>query len=305
MSNTQSQQASKQQLNSVIDTKPISIKQADSVKGILQTKSKDHIENNLQNNSKQGKQLKYSRSAFVGREVGNILNEDFSNTRIHSASSATQIIPDSTWALSKGEDIYFAPHTYKPDTTMGEALIAHELTHVKQYRSALKNNERITGESKKNEEEANTTAFSLLSRLHPSIEGLAAMMGQLVKPENLLGGVSFQRCSRSSINLQAPAYLGERSTETFETIQRRIEASESLQDMLLYGPTLVYILSNPLETAATGGFPIEQQAQAIAAVPVILKNRVTQDIQLLLVMHGNELSQQEKQYWNALLERFN
>ena len=60
------------------------------------------------------------------------------------------------------------------------------------------------------------------------------------------------------------------------------------------------LTSSPLETAAAGGYPLEQQVQAVQAVDVILRSRVQQDIDLLLVMHGNDLTEEERLYWEKL-----
>jgi len=61
---------------------------------------------------------------------------DLSGVRIHSdieaARSALQL---SARAYTIGDDIYFASGHFRPDTSKGRALLAHELTHVLQQRN--------------------------------------------------------------------------------------------------------------------------------------------------------------------------
>ena len=58
---------------------------------------------------------------------------DFSRVRLHTGSAAEAMSNDlSAKAFTYGNDIYFNRGQYSPDTTAGQHLIAHELTHVVQ-----------------------------------------------------------------------------------------------------------------------------------------------------------------------------
>lgn len=58
---------------------------------------------------------------------------DFSGVRLHTGSAAEAMSNDlSAKAFTYGNDIYFNRGQYSPDTTAGQHLIAHELTHVVQ-----------------------------------------------------------------------------------------------------------------------------------------------------------------------------
>lgn len=58
---------------------------------------------------------------------------DFSNVNIHQNSqSATDV---GALAYTQGNDVHFAPGQFKPDTSAGQELIGHELTHVVQQRA--------------------------------------------------------------------------------------------------------------------------------------------------------------------------
>ena len=58
---------------------------------------------------------------------------DFSGVRLHTGSAAEAMSNDlRAKAFTYGNDIYFNRGQYSPDTTAGQHLIAHELTHVVQ-----------------------------------------------------------------------------------------------------------------------------------------------------------------------------
>ena len=60
------------------------------------------------------------------------LGSDFSDVKIHANSSKAPDI--GALAYTQGSDIHFAPGQFKPDTTGGQQLLGHELTHVVQQR---------------------------------------------------------------------------------------------------------------------------------------------------------------------------
>jgi hypothetical protein len=62
---------------------------------------------------------------------------DLSDVRVHTDSTAHDLNHAvSARAFATGTDVYFAPNEYKPNTTDGDKLIAHELAHVVQQRGA-------------------------------------------------------------------------------------------------------------------------------------------------------------------------
>jgi hypothetical protein len=71
--------------------------------------------------------------ANVRSEMEKSLGGDFSKVRVHPSSSVSET--GGANAYTKGNDIYFAPGQYSPETTHGKKLLAHELTHVVQQRS--------------------------------------------------------------------------------------------------------------------------------------------------------------------------
>lgn len=66
-----------------------------------------------------------------------LLGHDFSSVRLRGVSSSEESAdPAGTHAVASGNTISFFPGRYQPDLPLGQALIAHELTHVAQQRAA-------------------------------------------------------------------------------------------------------------------------------------------------------------------------
>ena len=64
---------------------------------------------------------------------------DFSDVRIHKDTNAVQMSEElNAHAFTHGSDIYFNQSQYKPETTEGKALLAHELTHTIQQKGGEK-----------------------------------------------------------------------------------------------------------------------------------------------------------------------
>jgi hypothetical protein len=62
---------------------------------------------------------------------------DLSDVRVHTDSTAHDLNHAvSARAFATGTDVYFAQGEYKPNTSDGDKLIAHELAHVAQQRGA-------------------------------------------------------------------------------------------------------------------------------------------------------------------------
>ena len=70
----------------------------------------------------------------VRQHVGNSLQFDFSNVRLHR--DASHVEAQHAHAITRGADVYLAPGRYRPDVPLGRALLAHELTHVAQQGAA-------------------------------------------------------------------------------------------------------------------------------------------------------------------------
>lgn len=66
----------------------------------------------------------------VKQRMENSFGTDFSSVRVHPESSKAPEV--GALAYTQGTDIHFAPGQFKPDTTVGQELLGHELAHVVQ-----------------------------------------------------------------------------------------------------------------------------------------------------------------------------
>ena len=86
-------------------------------------------EANIQRMEGGGEALESSEVDFFAQRMG----YDFSNVRIHTGSTAVQASRDiQAKAFTFGNNIAFNSGSYKPGTSSGRHLLAHELTHVVQ-----------------------------------------------------------------------------------------------------------------------------------------------------------------------------
>ena len=71
--------------------------------------------------------------SHVRRPMEQAFGADFSHTKIHTDSTAHHLNRSlSARAFTSGQDVFFRQGEYQPDTSQGQELIAHELTHVVQ-----------------------------------------------------------------------------------------------------------------------------------------------------------------------------
>ena len=65
------------------------------------------------------------------------VGDPLDDVRVHTDSMADTLARSvSARAFTTGSDVYFAAGEYRPGTTDGDSLLAHELTHVAQQRGA-------------------------------------------------------------------------------------------------------------------------------------------------------------------------
>lgn len=73
--------------------------------------------------------------APVRDRVGDVLDDPLTDVRVHADDRADALARSvSARAFTTGTDIFFAHGEYRPQTANGDALLAHELTHVVQQR---------------------------------------------------------------------------------------------------------------------------------------------------------------------------
>lgn len=75
--------------------------------------------------------------APVRDRVGAALNDSLTDVRVHTDDHADTLARSvSARAFTTGTDIFFSRGEYRPQTSGGDALLAHELTHVVQQRGS-------------------------------------------------------------------------------------------------------------------------------------------------------------------------
>ena len=78
-----------------------------------------------------------SLDGAVRERVGGALSDSLDDVRVHADERADALARSvSARAFATGSDIFFARGEYRPRTAGGDALLAHELTHVVQQRGS-------------------------------------------------------------------------------------------------------------------------------------------------------------------------
>ena len=78
----------------------------------------------------------------VQKKMESFFNTSFADVRVHVGHEATSI---GALAFTHGTDLYFAPGQYNPQSSQGQQLLGHELTHVVQQRAGRVRNPLGTG----------------------------------------------------------------------------------------------------------------------------------------------------------------
>ena len=68
----------------------------------------------------------------IQKKMESFFNTSFADVRVHVGHEAPSI---GALAFTHGTDLYFAPGQYNPQSTQGQQLLGHELTHVLQQRA--------------------------------------------------------------------------------------------------------------------------------------------------------------------------
>jgi len=78
----------------------------------------------------------------VQKKMEAFFNTSFADVRVHVGPEPSSI---GALAFTHGTDLYFAPGQYNPQSSQGQQLLAHELTHVLQQRAGRVRNPLGTG----------------------------------------------------------------------------------------------------------------------------------------------------------------
>jgi hypothetical protein len=124
------------------------------------------------------------------------LGADFSNVRIHMGPQAERI---GAVAFTMGNDIYFAPGRFQPDTAQGQQLLGHELAHVVQQRAGRVRNPMGAGvavvQDRTLEAEADRLGHLAAARRHPEPPAQARLHATIRRPATRTAQALIQRQS--------------------------------------------------------------------------------------------------------------
>jgi outer membrane protein OmpA-like peptidoglycan-associated protein len=123
-------------------------------------------------------------------QMESAFGESFSHVRIHQDARADSLAQRyGALAFTVGNHVAFARGSYAPGTPAGDALLAHELAHVRQQRGAGLASSRATSvDAPRFERNADGAAVHVLGRLY----GRGAAPG--VIPPAATGGLALHRC---------------------------------------------------------------------------------------------------------------
>ncbi len=98
------------------------------------------IENQIFESKGKGEKL----SGNVKKQMELKFGKDFDDVRIHKDDEAANLSKQlNAVAFTSGNDIYFNKKKYRPESTTGKKLLAHELTHTVQQANIVNNNSVI------------------------------------------------------------------------------------------------------------------------------------------------------------------
>lgn len=78
----------------------------------------------------------HSLDTSIQKKMGEKMGADFSDVRVHTGGESHQLNEQlNAKAFTTGKDMFFREGAYSPQSSSGQELIAHELTHVVQQGS--------------------------------------------------------------------------------------------------------------------------------------------------------------------------
>jgi len=101
----------------------------------------------------------------VAQRMGEAMGTDFSDVHVHADSQSDALNKDlSAKAFTTGNDIFFQQGAYEPQSSSGQQLLAHELTHVVQQGGSAPSGPLTLGPAEDSyEHEADSTASQVMS----------------------------------------------------------------------------------------------------------------------------------------------
>jgi hypothetical protein len=103
----------------------------------------------------------------VQEQVGGAMGQDFSDVKVHTSPESDALNQQlGAKAFTTGQDIFFRQDAYDPQSSAGQELLAHELTHVVQQGSGTVSSSgamKVNAPGDAYEQEADTVAKAVAS----------------------------------------------------------------------------------------------------------------------------------------------
>lgn len=161
----------------------------------------------------------------VQAKMGESMGADFSGVRVHTGSESHALNEQlNAKAFTTGSDIFFRDGAYSPQSSGGQELLAHELTHVVQQGSGAVGSGggamRVNAPGDRFEQEADSVAKNVA----PAGDAPAV---QRQAPEEEVQTKRLQRAAMPEEEVQAKAL--QRQEEEEEAVQMQEEDEEPVQ----------------------------------------------------------------------------
>jgi len=229
---------------------------------------------------------------------------DLSQVRTHTDGNAAGVAGSiDARAFTVGSDVGFGAGQYRPGTLVGDAIIAHELAHVVQQdaaRPALTPKRKGATQSTALERDADRSALGAVASVWGRAKGAMAGFAQNAMPR-LTSELRLQRCARGQ-QIEPPDYLGSHSLEAWNDIMSEVDRMGWIERLTVAQSAASPATGTPEETLAQGSHDVSAQAEALAALPDALRSRIAQRVNLLLALHGNDLTDEERAFWQSVLD---
>ena len=166
-----------------------------------------------------------SLPSYIQSKMGSLFGASFSDVRIHTDNKAGQMANElNAKAFTIGNHIVFNNNEYKPGTLIGDALIAHELAHTIQQKSANKN-EMVKSLSENTfrdielEKDADASTISIISKMFGKVKS-----GFMQAMPRLKTGLTVSRCAQETLDSYMEKY------KKLSTTREKIEYLSPLKE---------------------------------------------------------------------------
>lgn len=188
------------------------------------------------------------------------LGTPLDNVTIHTDSQAAQLAREqNARAFTIGNDVVFGNSEYRPGTLVGDAILAHELAHVAQQRTAVADQAPVQRtQDGILEDDANRSAIGAIVSLWGGVADVVRSA-----PQRLRSGVRLQRCKGPTPELNR----GNTRDNPYVSGQYLGKWGETLSESDITGG--VEILRPGTEVGTTeNGFATQHEASAYAHVVI-------------------------------------